>query len=192
MEKNSKTTNQYKKTKLSLLELQLLEACKTLTSYTMDMLQRLDDQVNLDDIEELQQARDIIGKYENLATQSDEFLTECFISEQCPESPCGKLPVNIMAESGKLWIQPVGFSDKTSADGYGWPIGIEIWEGRLRLIVFDDINREESQVIDLEKAKETNRYRCNWCKNEIDEASVKWKGLLFCSEPCLDACRAAQ
>jgi hypothetical protein len=61
------------------------------------------------------------------------------------------------------------------------------------LIVFDDINREEPQIIELEKAKETNRSKCNWCKKEIDEAtSIKWKDLLFCSEPCLDACRAAQ
>jgi len=41
----------------------LLEACKTLTSYTMDLLYRLDDQVNLGDIEEIQQAKDAIDKY---------------------------------------------------------------------------------------------------------------------------------
>lgn len=27
---------------------------------------------------------------------------------------------------------------------------------------------------------------------EIDTEAIKWKGLLFCSESCLDACRAAQ
>jgi hypothetical protein len=44
-------------------------------------------------------------------------------------------------------------------DGHGWPIGVEIWQGRLRLIVFDDINREDPQIIDLEKAKESCRDR---------------------------------
>jgi hypothetical protein len=41
----------------------LLEACKVLTSYTMDLLYRLDDQVNIGDVEEIQQAKDAIAKY---------------------------------------------------------------------------------------------------------------------------------
>ena len=186
------SVNQSKKTKLSFLEAQLLEACKVITSYTTDLLYRLDDQVNISDVEELQQAKDVIDRYENMATQSGKLLIESFISEQCSDVPCKKLPVNIMAESGKLWVQPVGYSDKTSADGHGWPIGLEIWEGRLRLIVFGNINIEEPQIIDLEKAREIARMRCNWCKKELGTGSIKWKGLLFCSEPCLDACRAAQ
>jgi hypothetical protein len=43
----------------------LLEACKVLTSYTMDLLYRLDDQINLSDIEEIQQARDAIDRYDS-------------------------------------------------------------------------------------------------------------------------------
>ena len=127
-----------------------------------------------------------------MATQSGKLLIECFISEQCSDVPCKKLPVNIMAELGKLWVQPVGYGDKTSADGQGWPIGLEIWQGRLRLIVFDDINTEDPQIIDMEKTRETARDRCNWCKKEIEANSIKWKGLLFCSESCLSECRAAQ
>jgi len=41
----------------------LLEACKVLTSYTMDLLYRLDDQINIGDVEEIQQAKDAIAKY---------------------------------------------------------------------------------------------------------------------------------
>jgi len=44
-------------------EKELLEACKTLTSYTSDLLYRLDDQVNLGDVEEIQQAKDAIARY---------------------------------------------------------------------------------------------------------------------------------
>jgi len=46
----------------------LLEACKVITSYTTDLLYRLDDQVNIGDIEELQQAKDAIAKYTNIVT----------------------------------------------------------------------------------------------------------------------------
>ena len=42
---------------------ELLEACKFLTSYTMDLLYQLDNQVNLGDIEEIQQAKDAIAKF---------------------------------------------------------------------------------------------------------------------------------
>jgi hypothetical protein len=185
-------TNQPMETKLGFLEAQLLEACKVITSYTTDLLHRLDDQVNIGDVDELQQAKDVIGRYANLATQSDKLLIECFVSEQCSDVPDKKLPVNIMAESGKLWVQPLGYGDKTSTDGHGWPISLEIWDGRLRLIIFGNINVEEPQIIDLEKARETVRMRCNWCDKEVGIESVKWKGLLFCDEPCLDACRAAQ
>ena len=47
---------------------ELLEACKVLTSYTMDLLYRLDNQVNLGDVEEIQQAKDAIAKYTKVVT----------------------------------------------------------------------------------------------------------------------------
>jgi hypothetical protein len=124
--------------------------------------------------------------------QNEKRITEYSIKEQCPDSPPVEIKVKVLSEGGKVWIQPNGYGEKCAADGEGFPIGIEIWQGRLRLIAFDDINREDPQIIDLEKAKETSRMKCNWCGKEIDDASIKWKDLLFCSESCLDACRAAQ
>lgn len=34
--------------------------------------------------------------------------------------------------------------------------------------------------------------RCNWCGKEIRGEAIKWKGVCFCSDACLDECRAAQ
>lgn len=82
---------------------------------------------------------------------------ETVITEQCPESPKKEVSVKIMTEFGKLWLQPEGYGDKTSEHHYGWPISLEIWQGRLRLIVFDDISCEDPKIIDLEKAKESLR-----------------------------------
>ncbi len=42
---------------------ELLETCRNITSYTMDLLYKLNNQVNLDDIEEVQQAREAIAKH---------------------------------------------------------------------------------------------------------------------------------
>jgi hypothetical protein len=87
------------------------------------------------------------------------------IKEQCPDSVQIETRVNILSESGQIWIQPQGYGEKCAMDNEGWPIGIEIWQGRLRLIVFDDINREEPQIIDFEKAKESCRCNCgDYCK----------------------------
>jgi len=34
--------------------------------------------------------------------------------------------------------------------------------------------------------------KCNWCGNAIGAEDIKWRGICFCSESCLDECRAAQ
>lgn len=51
------------KNKIAGVAADLFEACNVLTSYTMDLLRRLDNQVDMDDIEEIQQAKDVIAKY---------------------------------------------------------------------------------------------------------------------------------
>lgn len=55
-------------TKMVRSSAELLEACKVLTSYTMDLLYRLDNQVNIADVEEIQQAKDAIAKHTNIVT----------------------------------------------------------------------------------------------------------------------------
>ena len=79
------------------------------------------------------------------------------IKEQCPDRTFTEIRVNILSENGKLWIRPAGYGDRCSANGEGFPIGVEIWQGRLRLIVYDDINKQEPLIIDLEKSKESKR-----------------------------------
>jgi predicted RNA-binding Zn-ribbon protein involved in translation (DUF1610 family) len=50
-------------TRIPVSAIGLLEACKSITSYTVDLLYRLDNQVDLDDIEEIQQAKAAIARY---------------------------------------------------------------------------------------------------------------------------------
>jgi hypothetical protein len=117
------------------------------------------------------------------------------IKEQCPDSPPVEIKVKVLSEGGQIWIQPKGYGEKCAMDDEGWPVGIEIWQGRLRLIVFDDINREDPQIIDLEKAKES--CRCNfsdYCKaaEYLAEQGRKiftgpMKGGLW-NARCMDAC----
>lgn len=68
-------------------------------------------------------------------------------------------------ESG-INICPNGYGDFSSDPGTGAPIFIERHEGKLRLIVWSDINAEEpTHVISLEGAKESRRTELASSKN---------------------------
>ena len=77
------------------------------------------------------------------------------LKEQCVDAQPDDIKVKLLSEGGQLWIQPDGYGEKCTADGYGCPVGMEIWQGRIRLIVFDNINSEDPLIIDLENARET-------------------------------------
>lgn len=51
-----------------------------------------------------------------------------------------------------------GYGEKTAADGYGCPVLVELYNGRLTLHVWADINSENpTHSIDLEGAREDAR-----------------------------------
>ncbi len=67
-----------------------------------------------------------------------------------------KLEVEIEAYRYGIEFKPNGYGDYSSFSGV--PFMLEYYEGRLRLLVWDDINKEgPSHIIDLEKARESNR-----------------------------------
>jgi len=74
-----------------------------------------------------------------------------------PNAQRPKLNIEFDGTSDILWVLPEGYGDATSEDGHGSPLGIEYYNGSLRLIVYKDINEQEPQIIDLEKARESNR-----------------------------------
>lgn len=138
----------------------LLEACKGLISYISEMLYQMNDQVDLDEYEVIRHAKEAIGRYhpkEPLSPQSHEVL----LQEQSLDTPAHTIRLSLLEQNGQLWIQPDGYGEKCAPSGEGSPIGIEIWEGRLRLVVFNDINSEDPQIIDLENAQESCRQNVN-------------------------------
>jgi hypothetical protein len=56
-----------------------------------------------------------------------------------------------------LFVHLDGYGDCCSADGKGEVMAIDFFEGRPRILVWDDINIEDPQIIDLEFALESNR-----------------------------------
>jgi hypothetical protein len=66
--------------------------------------------------------------------------------------------VRVVAKPTGITIYAEGYGDSGSEDGHGSPVFLELYNGDLRLIVWDDITNEDpSHVISLRGAKETCR-----------------------------------
>jgi len=69
-----------------------------------------------------------------------------------------ELPVKVEISNGSIYIFPEGYGDNCSEDGCGCPVMIEIWEGKLRVVIWSDINNENApENISLEGAREELR-----------------------------------
>ena len=64
-------------------------------------------------------------------------------------------PIKVVTDSHGVSIEAKGYGDSGSADGHGSPIFLELYRGRLRLLIWADINVEDpTHVIDLAEAQE--------------------------------------
>ena len=81
------------------------------------------------------------------------------LNDADPESS-ETLQVRVTANDSAISIFPAGHGDFSSADGHGCPVFLELYQGRLRLIVFADINSQEPTIIDLESAREDRHVPC--------------------------------
>jgi len=134
-----------------VLSIDLLEAFKGLLSYIKDLLEQLDNQVILEEIEPVRKAKLAIAQYNS---SNGSWI---ILKEQSADFPPCTIPVRQMFDNGKLWLSLKGYGEKNAEDGEGFPIGLEIWQGRLRVIVFDDIRSEDPWIIDLENARQSLR-----------------------------------
>lgn len=82
------------------------------------------------------------------------------------------LEITVKSINGYILIQPKGYGDACSDDGKGWPIMVEKFDGRVRVVVWSDIMEEDAtHTIDLEDAREDNPERIKELQKEVDNAS---------------------
>ena len=81
------------------------------------------------------------------------------LNDADPESSA-TLRVRVTANDSAISIFPNGYGDFGSAPGHGCPVFLEFYQGRLRLVVFGDINNQEPTIIDLESAREDQHVPC--------------------------------
>ena len=69
-----------------------------------------------------------------------------------------KVDVNIKMTGAFIEIHPDGYGECEAADNAGSPVVLEYYEGKLRVLVFADINDPDpTHAIDLEGAREAAR-----------------------------------
>ena len=89
-------------------------------------------------------------------TRSQKTTLDLKLADADSES-LGTLPIRIEASDFAISIYPEGHGDFGSADGHGCPLFIELYQGRLRVIAFPNINEQDPQIIDLSGAREDTR-----------------------------------
>ena len=78
--------------------------------------------------------------------------------DQSGENPDDFIDLKIKEQNGMILIKADGYGDKVSDDKYGIPVIIELYEGKLRVVAWADINQEDcTDIIDLSGAKLENR-----------------------------------
>ena len=69
------------------------------------------------------------------------------------KSVCGTLSMDM----GSLIIKIDGYGTDGMKEGEGWPVEIELEGDSVCAIIWPDINADDPQIIDLERAKEIHR-----------------------------------
>jgi len=113
-------------------------------------------------IEELKQFADGQGDYiEDLCLRAAEGLegrlrielTDAMFPEDEEKVPC-----RITVDPSGIYIRPEGYGDFCAADGEGCPVMVEFYNGEMRVVVWGDINHDDTtHIISLEGAKEDVR-----------------------------------
>lgn len=70
----------------------------------------------------------------------------------------GMLPIRLAVSPNGVSLYSERYGDRTSAEGHGPPVFIELYKGELRVLVWADINREDpTHVIPLGGARVNRR-----------------------------------
>lgn len=137
----------------------LLDACESLTSYTMDLLYKLDNQVDLSDIEEIQQAKAAIERYNSTPIPNATLRDICRLGLQFLDT----LPdTELTTESeNREWFRKMlndGLSSNSPAVDDSCP---KCGAG------YDERELTGKEFLDSETIHK--RYICNKCGSEIIE-----------------------
>jgi hypothetical protein len=85
------------------------------------------------------------------------FLDDQVAIEEPDKHPRTSVQAKINLDPNGIELQFDGYGTREEEDGYGTPVFIEFYDGRLRVITWNDINQSDPQIIDMELARTDNR-----------------------------------
>lgn len=90
-----------------------------------------------------------------LAHLTTDKVTFSLVDQADPKAP----PVagSIKVDANGIYIAIDGHGECEAADGAGTPVGLELYEGKVRVLVWDDINDADPTITEMDGAKESNR-----------------------------------
>jgi hypothetical protein len=108
--------------------------------------------------------RDEINRLRKIAYRINQFVAPYPNGEPLPfrltdhAGGGGGLSCRIDLSGGCIVIMPDGHATKTDADGHGTPIVVELYDGKLQILAWADINQEDpTHAIDMDGAREILR-----------------------------------
>jgi hypothetical protein len=115
----------------------------------------------------------------------NEMIIPYELTDQC-DQPNDKphLPIKIVGNGGQILIGFEGYGEHGADVEHATPVLIEVWDGKLRVIVFGDINNEDpTHTIEMEGARESNRQSgCPVCGKP--ELKFPYPNNTHCSAEC--------
>ena len=94
-----------------------------------------------------------------LAHLTTDKVTFTLVDQADPEAP----PVtgSIKVDHNGVYIAIDGYGEHSAEIGTGSPVGLELYEGKVRVLVWDDINTDDAIIMEMDNAKESNRKEDN-------------------------------
>ncbi|MEI8198047.1 MAG: hypothetical protein WCI73_19305 [Phycisphaerae bacterium] len=127
---------------------------------------------------------ELVGETPSMAEL--EFIRFQLVDQADPQTlpATGKIKV----DRNGIYIAIDGYGEKTAEDGAGTPVGMELYEGKVRVMVWDDINKDDATVIIIEGAKESNRNStCDDCGVVVTDDGMSCPDGAFICRRCFDA-----
>ena len=85
-------------------------------------------------------------------------LTLKSLLKHAPSADIEALPVEVCLRRNRLDLYIEGYGNASNVDGEGSPITLDYYQGKLKLLVWGDINSDEpTHIIDLAGALESKR-----------------------------------
>lgn len=98
----------------------------------------------------------------SLATRDTANSQTYCLGRPLQDNATGKIPadaplVGIELDGAHFCVRVSGYGEREANDGYGSPVFLELYDGKLRAIVRDDINDGDNKVLELDRARYTAR-----------------------------------